>query len=128
MPLSIITLVGVGAAIFVYWGGSSLLTVTIGTGIVGCLIYVPMFLSSLQTIELVPSFAAGSATGLRGLLSYVLGSAGGTALFGILAERYGWDAGFGLLLFAVVGCIFCCMMVHRGVLKLEAQKVSKEPL
>ncbi|XXQ67811.1 MFS transporter [Neisseriaceae bacterium B1] len=126
MPLSIITLVGVGAAIFVYWGGTNLVTVTIGAGIVGCLIYVPMFLSSLQTIELVPSFAAGSATGLRGLLSYVLGSAGGTALFGILADKYGWDAGFGLLLFAVVGCIFCCAMVHRGVMKLEAKKAAQQ--
>ena len=85
-----------------------------------------MFLSSLQTIELVPSFAAGSATGLRGLLSYVLGSAGGTALFGILADRYGWDAGFYLLLFAVVGCIFCCSMVHLGVLKLEKKKMMTQ--
>ena len=124
MPLSIITLVGVGASIFLYRNGTSLSTVTIGAGLVGCLIYVPMFLSSLQTIELVPSFAAGSATGLRGLLSYVLGSAGGTALFGILADRFGWDAGFYLLLFAVVGCIFCCAMVHRGVLRLEAQKAA----
>src|SRR5699024_5145400 len=74
MPLAIITLVGVGLAMFAYWGGQDLLTVTIGAGIIGCLIYVPMFLSSLQTIELVPSFAAGSATGLRGLLSYILGS------------------------------------------------------
>lgn len=124
MPLSIITLFGVGAAIFAYWGGNSLLTVTIGAGIVGCLIYVPMFLSPLQAIELVPSFAAGSATGLRGLLSYVLGSFSGTALFGVLAERYGWDAGFYLLLFAVVACIFCCFMTHRGVLKLERKKLA----
>ena len=124
MPLSIIALCGVGMAIFVYWGGNSLLTVTIGAGIVGCLIYVPMFLSSLQAIELVPSFAAGSATGLRGLLSYVLGSFSGTALFGILAERYGWNAGFYLLLFAVVACIFCCCMTHIGVLKLERKKLE----
>lgn len=122
MPLAIITLVGVGAAMFAYWGGQDLLTVTIGAGIIGCLIYVPMFLSSLQTIELVPSFAAGSATGLRGLLSYILGSFSGTALFGILAERFGWDAGFYLLLFAVVGCIFCCYMTHLGVLRLEKAK------
>ncbi|ATD64136.1 MFS transporter [Neisseria weixii] len=124
MPLAIVTLLGVGAAIFAYWGGQDLSTVTIGAGIVGCLIYVPMFLSSLQTIELVPSFAAGSATGLRGLLSYVLGSFSGTALFGILAERYGWDAGFYLLLFAVVACIFCCYMTHRGVMKLEQKKLN----
>lgn len=124
MPLSMITLVGVGIAIFAYWGGQDLVTVTIGAGIVGCLIYVPMFLSSLQAIELVPSFAAGSATGLRGLLSYVLGSFSGTALFGILAERYGWDAGFYLLLFAVIACIFCCYMTHRGVMKLEQKKLN----
>ena len=125
MPLSIITLIGVGAAIFLYRNGNTLTAVTIGAGLVGCLIYVPMFLSSLQTIELVPAFAAGSATGLRGLLSYVLGSAGGTALFGVLAEKYGWDAGFYLLLFAVAGCIFCCAMVHRGVMKLERKKLER---
>ena len=120
----IITLFGVGAAMFVYWGGSDLITVTIGAGIIGCLIYVPMFLSSLQTIELVPSFAAGSATGLRGLLSYILGSFSGTALFGILADKFGWDAGFYLLLFAVAGCIFCCYMTHLGVLRLERKKAQ----
>ena len=125
MPLAMITLVGVGAAMFAYWGGQDLLTVTIGAGIIGCLIYVPMFLSSLQTIELVPSFAAGSATGLRGLLSYILGSFSGTALFGILAERFGWDAGFYLLLFAVCGCIFCCYMTHLGVLRLEKKKQAQ---
>ncbi len=122
MPLAIICLIGVGIAIFAYWGGHSLLTVTIGAGVVGCLIYVPMFLSSLQAIEIVPPFAAGSATGLRGLLSYVLGSFSGTALFGILASHYGWQAGFYLLLFAVVACIFCCYMTHRAVLKIEAAK------
>lgn len=126
MPLAIITLLGVGIAMFAYWGGSSLLVVTIGAGIIGCLIYVPMFLSSLQTIELVPSFAAGSATGLRGLLSYVLGSFSGTALFGILAKHYGWDAGFYLLLFAIIACIFCCYMTHRAVLKLEAKKLDNK--
>lgn len=84
-----------------------------------------MFLSSLQTIELVPPFAAGSATGLRGLLSYVLGSFSGTALFGILAQNFGWDAGFYLLLFAVVGCIFCCIMTHRGVMRLEQKKIDR---
>lgn len=124
MPLAMIALVGVGIALFAYWGGTDLITVTIGAGIIGCLIYVPMFLSSLQTIELVPSFAAGSATGLRGLLSYILGSFSGTALFGILAQKFGWDAGFYLLLFAVVGCIFCCYMTHLGVLQLEKKKLA----
>ncbi|BCX79549.1 MFS transporter [Campylobacter sp. 19-13652] len=122
MPLSIICLVIVGAAMFIYKGGDTLGVVTLGAGIIGCFIYVPMFLSSLQTIELVPPFAAGSATGLRGLLSYVLGSFSGTALIGYVAQHYGWDWGFYLLMFAVVACIFCCYMVHLGVLRLEAKK------
>lgn len=79
----------VGAVNCSYWGGSDLITVTIGAGIIGCNL-CSMFLSSLQTIELVPSFAAGSATGLHGLLSYILGSFSGTALFGILADKFGW--------------------------------------
>lgn len=60
MPLAIITLFG--GCSNVYWGGSDLLTVTIGAGIIGCLIYVPMSLSSLQNYRAAPSFAAGSAT------------------------------------------------------------------
>ena len=31
---------------------------------------------------------------------------------------------FSLLLFAVAGCIFCCAMVHVGVLKLERKKAE----
>ncbi|AQW87085.1 sugar phosphate permease [Campylobacter pinnipediorum subsp. caledonicus] len=125
MPLSIISLVIVGGAMFIYHGGESLTTVTLGAAIIGCFIYVPMFLSSLQTIELVPPFAAGSATGLRGLLSYVLGSFSGTALIGYMAKNYGWDYGFYLLMFAVVACILCCYMVHLGVMKIEAEKLKK---
>lgn len=125
MPLAILCLLGVGGAMFLYQGGSTLFVVTLGAGIIGCLIYVPMFLSSLQAIELVPSFAAGSATGLRGLMSYLLGSSAGTALIGVVSDRYGWNAAFSLLMFAVVACIFCCYMTHRGVIKLERRKAEQ---
>ena len=125
MPLAMLALTGVFASLFLYWGGQTLTAVTIGAAIIGCLIYVPMFLSSLQTIELVPSFAAGSATGLRGLLSYVLGSYSGTALIGYTADKLGWDYGFYLIMFVVVMCIFCCFMTHLGVLAIERKKSAK---
>ncbi|WP_211437071.1 MFS transporter [Campylobacter curvus] len=125
MPLAMLVLTGVFASLFLYWGGQTLTAVTIGAAIIGCLIYVPMFLSSLQTIELVPSFAAGSATGLRGLLSYVLGSYSGTALIGYTADKLGWDYGFYLIMFVVVMCIFCCFMTHLGVLAIERKKSEK---
>ncbi|MDG6897378.1 phosphoglycerate transporter [Actinobacillus delphinicola] len=115
MPLAVLCLIGVAIAIGVYWMSHSLIIVMISAGIVGAFIYVPMFLASLQAIEVVPAFAAGSATGMRGLISYIVGGSAGTALFGMLAEHYGWNVGFYFLFFAVFGAIFCCYMVSRGL-------------
>ena len=64
--------------------------VTIFAAIVGCLIYVPQFLASVQTMEIVPSFAVGSAVGLRGFMSYIFGASLGTSLFGIMVDHIGW--------------------------------------
>ena len=115
MPLAVLCLLGVAMAITIYWMSHSLLVVMLSAGIVGAFIYVPMFLASLQAIEVVPPFAAGSATGMRGLISYIVGGSAGTALFGVLAEHYGWDAGFYFLFFAIIGAIVCCYMVSRGL-------------
>lgn len=126
MPLAIYCLIGIAFAMWLYWSGSSLGMVTLGAGIIGGLIYVPMFLSSLQCIEMVPSFAAGSATGLRGLLSYILGSVSGTWLVGWLASNYGWGAGFAVIFGAVLMCILCCWLTHLAVLKLEAEHAVRQ--
>ena len=56
MALIFICLIG-------YWKSESLFMVTIFAAIVGCLIYVPQFLASVPTMEIVPSFAVGSAVG-----------------------------------------------------------------
>ncbi len=119
MPLAAMALVGIFAALFFYWYGTTVLTVGVSAAVIGCLIFVPQFLASVQTVELVPSFAVGSATGLRGLLSYVLGSTMGTTLFGSMVDRFGWGAGFCLLLAGVVGAIACCVLTHAGVRKVQ---------
>ncbi|MFT2520238.1 MFS transporter, partial [Escherichia coli] len=80
-----------------YWKSESLFMVTIFAAIVGCLIYVPQFLASVQTMEIVPSFAVGSAVGLRGFMSYIFGASLGTSLFGIMVDHIGWHGGFYLL-------------------------------
>ncbi|MBB7843388.1 MFS transporter, partial [Escherichia coli] len=72
------------------WKSESLFMVTIFAAIVGCLIYVPQFLASVQTMEIVPSFAVGSAVGLRGFMSYIFGASLGTSLFGIMVDHIGW--------------------------------------
>lgn len=44
----------------------------------GCLVYIPQFLASVQTMEVIPAFTVGSCVGLRGFMSYVVGASLGT--------------------------------------------------
>ncbi|EGI1167646.1 phosphoglycerate transporter PgtP, partial [Escherichia coli] len=97
MPLAMICMALIFICLIGYWKSESLFMVTIFAAIVGCLIYVPQFLASVQTMEIVPSFAVGSAVGLRGFMSYIFGASLGTSLFGIMVDHIGWHGGFYLL-------------------------------
>ena len=109
-----------------YWKSESLLMVTVFAAIVGCLIYVPQFLASVQTMEIVPSCAVGSAVGLRGFMSYIFGASLGTSLFGVMVDKMGWHGGFYLLMGGIVCCILFCYLSHRGALELEQQRKITE--
>ncbi len=112
------------AFLFFEWAAipSTLLAVSYTHLIVGCLIYVPQFLASVQTMEIVPSFAVGSAVGLRGFMSYIFGASLGTSLFGVMVDKLGWYGGFYLLMGGIVCCILFCYLSHRGALELERQR------
>ncbi|MFV8986729.1 phosphoglycerate transporter PgtP [Serratia fonticola] len=127
MPLAMICMVMIFICLIGYWKSDSLLMVTIFAAIVGCLIYVPQFLASVQTMEIVPSFAVGSAVGLRGFMSYIFGATLGTSLFGVMVDQMGWHGGFYLLMGGVVCCILFCYLSHRGVLALERERQQQEP-
>lgn len=60
-------------------------------------------------MEIVPSFAVGSAVGLRGFMSYIFGASLGTSLFGIMVDHIGWHGGFYLL-----GCGIICCIIFAG--------------
>jgi OPA family phosphoglycerate-like MFS transporter len=122
MPLAIVCMTVILGALFFYWSGTSLLVVTAAAGLIGALIYVPQFLASVQTMEVVPSFAVGSAVGLRGFMSYVVGATMGTALIGKMVDLWGWNAGFAVLLGGAIMCIILCYFAHRGVMELEKQR------
>lgn len=126
MPLAMICMAMIFICLIGYWQCDSLLMVTFFAAIVGCLIYVPQFLASVQTMEIVPSFAVGSAVGLRGFMSYILGASLGTSLFGIMVDRVGWHGGFYLLMGGIVCCIIFCYLSHRGVLELERDRKSQQ--
>ncbi|WP_411752368.1 phosphoglycerate transporter PgtP [Serratia sp. (in: enterobacteria)] len=126
MPLAMICMVMIFICLIGYWKSESLLMVTIFAAIVGCLIYVPQFLASVQTMEIVPSFAVGSAVGLRGFMSYIFGATLGTSLFGVMVDQMGWHGGFYLLMGGVVCCILFCYLSHRGVLALERERQQQQ--
>ena len=96
--------------------------ITAAAGAIGAFIYVPQFLASVVTMEVVPSFAVGSAVGLRGFMSYIVGTTMGTALIGKLVDLYGWSAGFYTLLTGAVLAIVFGVLSHLGSLELEAKK------
>ena len=77
-------------------------------------------------MEVVPAFAVGSAVGLRGFMSYIVGTTMGTALIGKLVDLYGWSAGFYTLIGgALLGIVFA-VLSHLGSLELEAKKKAAD--
>lgn len=109
-------------ALFFYWSSNDLLVVTAAAGAIGAFIYVPQFLASVVTMEVVPAFAVGSAVGMRGFMSYIVGTTMGTALIGKLVDLYGWSAGFYTLLTGAALAITFGILSHLGSLELEAKK------
>lgn len=124
MPPAIISMSLIFFCIIGYWQSTSLLWTTVFAAIVGCLIYVPQFLASVQTMEVVPPFAVGSAVGLRGFMSYILGASLGTTLFGVMVDRVGWNGGFYVLLGGVVCCIIFCLLTHHGAKELARARAE----
>lgn len=121
MPPAIIALTLIIFCLIGYWNSHSVLLVTIFAAAAGCLVYVPQFLASVQTMEVVPPFAVGSAVGLRGFMSYIFGSTFGTSLLGVAVDHYGWNAGLFLLLGATVICIIFCILSHLYVKNKEGE-------
>ncbi|KFX03791.1 glycerol-3-phosphate ABC transporter [Pectobacterium betavasculorum] len=95
-PATILFMCGVLAAILVYWfnpPGNPLVD-NISLIAIGFLIYGPVMMIGLQAADLVPREATGSATGLTGLLGYLLGSASAGVLMGFVVDIAGWTGGF----------------------------------
>jgi OPA family phosphoglycerate-like MFS transporter len=125
MPLAMICMALIFVCLIGYWKSESLLMVTVFAAIVGCLIYAAV--SGLRADHgIVPSFAVGSAVGLRGFMSYIFGASLGTSLFGVMVDKMGWHGGFYLLMGGIVCCILFCYLSHRGALELEQQRKNTQ--
>ena len=103
-PATICFMILVIAAILVYWfnPAGNILIDNLALVAIGCLIYGPVMMIGLQAADMVPREATGGATGLTGLLGYLIGSAGAGAFMGLMVDLYGWDGGFTALVGACI--------------------------
>ena len=95
-PATICFMLFVILAILVYWfnPAGNVLIDNLALIAIGFLIYGPVMMIGLQAADMVPRVATGGATGLTGLLGYLIGSAGAGAFMGLMVDLYGWDGGF----------------------------------
>lgn len=112
LPMS--CLVVVLLCVFGYMTSNSVVAITLFATITGCLIYIPQSMVAVQAMEVIPSFALGSAVGLRDLMSYLVGSSLGTTLFGFVVDHWGWNSGFYTIMAGVVICFLSCYLSYRG--------------
>jgi len=70
---------------------------------IGFLIYGPIMMIGLHSLDLVPKKAAGTAAGLTGLFGYVFGSAIAGTGVGWIADRWDWNGVF-------ITMVACCVL------------------
>jgi OPA family glycerol-3-phosphate transporter-like MFS transporter len=85
---------------------------------IGFLIYGPIMIIGLQSLDLVPKKAAGTAAGFTGFFGYVFGSAISGTGVGWLADHLGWGGVFTTM----VGC--CLLTIFFSALTLGHQAHS----
>ena len=103
-PATICFMIIVIVAILVYWfnPAGNIFIDNLALIAIGFLIYGPVMMIGLQAADMVPREATGGATGLTGLLGYLIGSAGAGAFMGLMVDLYGWDGGFVALVSACI--------------------------
>ena len=70
---------------------------------IGFLIYGPIMIIGLHSLDLVPKKAAGTAAGFTGFFGYVFGSAIAGTGVGWIADRWGWSGVF-------ITMVACCLL------------------
>lgn len=101
-PMAIICMIGVMAAVFLYWKSESMSAINIAIASAGALIYGPVMLIGVAALDYVPKKAAGTAAGLTGLFGYVGGSVAASFIVGIIADKFSWNGAFLLILASCV--------------------------
>ncbi len=115
-PVSILYLLLTLICVLVYWlnpAGNPAIDIAMLVAI-GFLIYGPVMLIGVHALDLVPKKAAGTAAGFTGLFGYVGGAVSANIVIGVLVDRAGWDAGFGLIAGSCVLAILLLAMTWNA--------------
>jgi OPA family glycerol-3-phosphate transporter-like MFS transporter len=95
-PMTMIFMALTLAAVIVYWMNlrGPLWIDYAALFAIGFLVYGPIMMIGLHSLDLVPKKAAGTAAGLTGLFGYVFGSAIAGTGVGWIADRWDWGGVF----------------------------------
>ena len=106
----------VAIAVFVYWTNTDNRMIdSIALVAIGFLIYGPVMLIGVHALDLAPKNAAGTSAGLTGFFGYFFGtSLLANIAMGSVVNRFGWDAGFILLLAGCAIAIVFMTMTHTA--------------
>ena len=122
-PATILFMFGVLLAIFVYWknppGHPLIDNITLVA--IGFLIYGPVMMIGLHAADLVPKKATGSATGLTGLLGYLIGSSFAGVVLGAVVDTFGWNGGFYTL---IAACLLAIVLLFMSMSGSKSEKAA----
>jgi MFS transporter, OPA family, glycerol-3-phosphate transporter len=90
---------------------------------IGFLVYGPIMIIGLHSLDLVSKKAAGTAAGFTGFFGYVFGSAISGTGVGWIADRFGWGGVFATM----VACCLATMLFSALTLGHKAHSETRVP-
>jgi OPA family glycerol-3-phosphate transporter-like MFS transporter len=115
-PAAIIYMLLTMICVVIYWlnpAGNPGMDIAMLIGI-GFFIYGPVMLIGLHALDLAPKKAAGTAAGFTGLFGYVGGAMTANIVIGFVVDKWGWDAGFEVIVAACVLSILLLAMTWKA--------------
>jgi len=124
-PVCIACMIATAIAVIFYWatpvGAKMHNNITLMA--IGFFIHAPMMLIGVHALDLAHKKAAGTSAGLTGLFGYVGGTTLADAGFGYVANYYGWNGGFVMLLVSCLLAIFFLALTwNAGTAKVSAKE------
>lgn len=128
-PLSILGFVIIILALIVYFKSNNVTLIMVSVAIMGGAVYIPQLLVSIAMIDVVPKFAAAGSIGFAGICGYVIGETIADTGLGIIAQHFGWNSVFIVLIAgAILGIVFLVLCLNAKSKPVLPEHVDKKSL